>query len=175
MRAYIGFDDTDNHDSDFGTGKVARRFENLMPEGCHMWGVVRQQLLFDERIPYTSHNSAAHHLLDHIKSAAPGSDPGLCFGEGDFLAWASVRNTNCYTERMAASGTIFPVRRNNALGCADGCCGVANFLDKLDRHGTGFLTYGAGRHGRHRVTVMGNAILPASRGENRERLGKEKS
>jgi hypothetical protein len=95
LRVYIGFDDTDNQDSDFGTGKIARRFENIMPEGCHMWGVVRQQLLIDERIPYTSHNSSACVVIDlsepslkddlifmaseYIeREAAPGSDPGLC-------------------------------------------------------------------------------------------------
>jgi hypothetical protein len=48
----------------FGTGKIARRFEDIMPEGCRMWGVVRQQLLVDERIPYTSHNSSACVVVD---------------------------------------------------------------------------------------------------------------
>ena len=101
MRAFIGFDDTDNKDSDFGTGKIARHIENLLPEGCSLWGVVRQQLLFDERIPYTSHNSSACAVVDfsdpahkdkllsiainHIENrSASGSDPGLCFAcEGD--------------------------------------------------------------------------------------------
>jgi hypothetical protein len=101
MRGYIGFDDTDNKDSDIGTGKVARHFENVLPKGCSLWGVVRQQLLFDERIPYTSHNSSACAIVDfpdpalrdnlisiavdHIeRESAPGSDPGLCFAcEGD--------------------------------------------------------------------------------------------
>jgi hypothetical protein len=101
MKVYIGFDDTDTHDSDFGTGKVARRFEKMLPEGCRMWGVVRQQLLVDERIPYTSHNSSACAVIDisdpamkdilismgvdHIERAsAEGSDPGLCVAcEGD--------------------------------------------------------------------------------------------
>jgi len=96
MRIYIGFDDTDVLESEYGTGKVARRYEKLLPGGCRLWGVVRQQLLIDPRIPYTSHNSSACAVLDveepslapallslaanHIeKSAAPGSDPGLCF------------------------------------------------------------------------------------------------
>jgi len=101
MRLYIGIDDTDNIDSDFGTGKIARRFENIVPEGCSVWGVVRQQLLFDERIPYTSHNSSACIIVDvsdpeqidnllsiavdHIEhKSASGSDPGLCLArEGD--------------------------------------------------------------------------------------------
>ena len=101
MRAFIGFDDTDNKESEFGTGKIARHIENLLPEGCSLWGVIRQQLLFDERIPYTSHNSSACAIVDfsdparkgnllsiainHIESkSASGSDPGLCFAcEGD--------------------------------------------------------------------------------------------
>jgi hypothetical protein len=96
MKIYIGFDDTDSLDCEYGTGKVARWFSGDLPEGCRMWGVVRQQLLVDEAIPYTSHNSsacvvvetsgngrlvrelaerAAKHLERH---AAPGSDPGVC-------------------------------------------------------------------------------------------------
>jgi tRNA(Ile2) C34 agmatinyltransferase TiaS len=95
MRAYIGFDDTDNLDSEFGTGKLARRYEALIPEDCRVWGVVRQQLLVDPGIPYTSHNSSAcvivdftdpsladrliHLAIDHIeRKSARGSDPGLC-------------------------------------------------------------------------------------------------
>ena len=95
MRVYIGFDDTDVVNSDYGTGKVARRFEKVLPEGCKIWGVVRQQLLVDPAIPYTSHNSSAcvvvdcpdASYVDALKSAAikhieamslPGSDPGLC-------------------------------------------------------------------------------------------------
>jgi hypothetical protein len=95
MRIYIGFDDTDILDSDYGTGKLTRRFERMLPEGCTLWGVVRQQLLVDDRIPYTSHNSSACAMVDvddpaflnvliakaveHIeKESAVGSDPGLC-------------------------------------------------------------------------------------------------
>ena len=51
MRVYIGFDDTDNITADRGTGKLARWFESELPEGCRMEGVVRQQLLVDDRIP----------------------------------------------------------------------------------------------------------------------------
>ncbi len=96
MKVYIGFDDTDTADAEMGTGKLARRFEALLPEGCRLWGVVRQQLLVDDRIPYTSHNSSAcavillrepaqsdellERAVTHIeKESAPGSDPGLCF------------------------------------------------------------------------------------------------
>jgi len=95
MRVYVGFDDTDTLDSEYGTGKLVRRFERVLPEGCSLWGVVRQQLLFDERIPYTSHNSSACAIIDlpdpslmselisravdHIEQeSTEGSDPGLC-------------------------------------------------------------------------------------------------
>jgi hypothetical protein len=64
MRIYIGFDDTDTVGSDRGTGKVARWFEHILPEGCRLWGVVRQQLLRHESIPFTSHNSAACIVVD---------------------------------------------------------------------------------------------------------------
>ncbi|MCE5335663.1 MAG: hypothetical protein LLG06_13850 [Desulfobacteraceae bacterium] len=95
IRAYVGFDDTDNIDADRGTGKLARWFEKRLPEGCGVWGVVRQQLLVHESIPYTSHNSSAcvvvempdsSALADIVSRAAShleefaleGSDPGLC-------------------------------------------------------------------------------------------------
>jgi len=95
MKLYVGFDDTDNAEATIGTGKLARHFEALLPENCRVWGVVRQQLLVDPAIPYTSHNSSACVVLDvpdpslietlleradkHIsRESLPGSDPGLC-------------------------------------------------------------------------------------------------
>jgi hypothetical protein len=96
MKIYLGFDDTDSLDSDYGTGKVARWFADELPDGCRLWGVVRQQLLVDDAIPYTSHNSSACFVIEstrngallreladravkHIeRHAAAGSDPGLC-------------------------------------------------------------------------------------------------
>jgi hypothetical protein len=96
MKIYLGFDDTDSLDSEYGTGKVARWFAEDLPTGCRLWGVVRQQLLVDDAIPYTSHNSSACLIIEssrngsllgeladraekHLKRhAAAGSDPGLC-------------------------------------------------------------------------------------------------
>jgi hypothetical protein len=96
MKIYMGFDDTDSLDCEYGTGKVARWFSSELPEGCRMWGVVRQQLLVDDAIPYTSHNSAACLVIEtsgngsllneltaraatHLeRHAADGSDPGMC-------------------------------------------------------------------------------------------------
>jgi hypothetical protein len=95
VRVYVGFDDTDVKDADRGTGKLARWFEDEIPEVCHVWGVVRQQLLVNDLIPYTSHNSSAcvvvecpesvslevltDRAISHIeRHFIYGSDPGLC-------------------------------------------------------------------------------------------------
>lgn len=147
IRAYIGFDDTDNADTDFGTGKIARRFENILPEGCHMWGVVRQQLLVDDRIPYTSHNSSACVVIDfsdislkeslisraaeYIEhESADGSDPGLCCAcEGDYaltelISFGRVCTKRIVTQRdalQAASG----VHLSGHGGTNDGIIGAA--------------------------------------------------
>ncbi len=95
MRIYIGFDDTDVVGATRGTGKLARWFEDKLPDGCNLWGVVRQQFPQDERIPYTANNSSAcvvidveasvsmddlieratTHIVEHFMD---GSDPGLC-------------------------------------------------------------------------------------------------
>jgi hypothetical protein len=95
MKVYLGFDDTDTHDSAYGTGKLVRWFQGAMPEGWDCLGVVRQQLFVCDEIPYTSHNSAAcliaeipepdllneaiERAVNHLKQfAMDGSDPGLC-------------------------------------------------------------------------------------------------
>jgi tRNA(Ile2) C34 agmatinyltransferase TiaS len=95
MKVYVGFDDTDVAGADRGTGKLARWFENKLPQGVYMWGAVRQQFPVLEGIPYTSKNSsaclilevpdtdligeiidrAAAHIQEHF---IEGSDPGLC-------------------------------------------------------------------------------------------------
>lgn len=95
MRVYLGLDDTDTKDSNRGTGKLARWFQNALPDTCRIWGVVRQQLLVSPEIPFTSHNSSACIIIEmpedfplqslieravaHIEEYfLIGSDPGLC-------------------------------------------------------------------------------------------------
>jgi hypothetical protein len=99
VRFYVAFDDTDVLGAERGTGKVGRWFEDELPPSCRLWGVLRQQLLVDDAIPYTSHNSAAvcvidvagevdaEELADDLAERAvahlernwmDGSDPGLC-------------------------------------------------------------------------------------------------
>jgi len=99
LRLLIGVDDTDNAESR-GTGFRARELGRLIVEQglglCR--GISRHQLLFDPRIPYTSHNSSlcldvdAHNdrtseicacCRDYLlANSAPGSDAGLCI-----VAW----------------------------------------------------------------------------------------
>jgi hypothetical protein len=95
---YIGLDDTDNQGSR-GTGQLARAIAIDLMKDYAVLGVTRHQLLVDDRIPYTSHNSSAAIHLDNssatdllvlferVKSMmltdfVPGSDPGLCMASG---------------------------------------------------------------------------------------------
>lgn len=96
MKVLVCIDDTDNLETEWGTGKLASLLAEAME--AKGWGscehVTRHQLLVHPDIPYTSHNScmcfAADMKPDHIndfigyaedfllKESAPGSDPGLC-------------------------------------------------------------------------------------------------
>lgn len=129
IRAYLGFDDTDNATSPFGTGKLVRRFAASLPPEYRIWGIVRQQLLVDPAVPYTSHNSAACIVADlpepsflstlqemaigHLeREAAAGSDPGLaivCEGDPSLVALkafgeACTARIVTQEEAMAAAG-----------------------------------------------------------------------
>jgi len=90
----IGIDDTDNPDTR-GTGYRARCLAAELEEAglARIRGVTRHQLLLDDRVPYTSHNSSAclgaeagedmapliAYCRDYLlRIAAEGSDVGLC-------------------------------------------------------------------------------------------------
>lgn len=92
---FIGIDDTDNAESR-GTGRLAREIAGRLAGQYGLIGVTRHQLLFDSRIPYTSHNSSAAICLENsltdseldglqrqlsewiLADFQTGSDPGLC-------------------------------------------------------------------------------------------------
>jgi hypothetical protein len=100
MKILIAIDDTDNHQSR-GTGFRARQLAEKLSSGglANVSGITRHQLLVDERIPYTSHNSSACICADgaeiekiiyicrtFLKSeSAPGSDAGLCVAPEDLV------------------------------------------------------------------------------------------
>jgi tRNA(Ile2) C34 agmatinyltransferase TiaS len=94
MIYFVGMDDTDNLESR-GTGHLARQTAECLAEHFTIIGVVRHQLLFDRRVPYTKHNSSATIVLESrneleleslfrqvkecmLADFQPGSDPGLC-------------------------------------------------------------------------------------------------
>jgi tRNA(Ile2) C34 agmatinyltransferase TiaS len=94
MIFFIGMDDTDNTESR-GTGHLARQVAACLSVDYEILGVVRHQLLFDPRVPYTKHNSSAtivvkngkpvdlKGVFEQVKECMlsdfqPGSDPGLC-------------------------------------------------------------------------------------------------
>lgn len=147
LRWYIGLDDTDDLDSAFGTGRLARGLESLLPAGCRLRGVVRQQLLVDPRIPYTSHNSAACLVVDagegvqektlcslavgHIQTqSASGSDPGLCIARADedavsrltAFGLACTRRVVTQDEARSAAGRTYLEGHG---GTGDGIIGAA--------------------------------------------------
>jgi hypothetical protein len=91
---YIGIDDTDTLDS-VGTGEVARGLNDCLVNlgRVKSLGVSRHQMLVNEQIKYTSHNSAKgialninrpisdlyEPAINFMKNCfVPGSDPGLC-------------------------------------------------------------------------------------------------
>ncbi len=124
MTIFVGIDDTDSLDSR-GTNKLARALaEQLAPRyECRM--IVRHQLLFDERIPFTSHNGSAglwlepraaeltpsdlDSLFDELREAMlgdfiPGSDPGLCLTtdvSDELFAWGRRCQSEIVTQAEA--------------------------------------------------------------------------
>ncbi len=94
MDVFIGIDDTDNKESR-GTGHLARCIAESLSTQYPVSGILRHQLLFDPRVPYTAKNSCAAIILSPktlpdlksifnqieaimLENFQPGSDPGLC-------------------------------------------------------------------------------------------------
>ncbi|MBW2429315.1 MAG: hypothetical protein JRF56_10170 [Deltaproteobacteria bacterium] len=147
MKVYFGFDDTDNHDSTYGTGKLVRWFQSAMPEGYECLGVVRQQLFVCDEIPYTSHNSAAcliaemaapdllneaiEKAANHLRRyAMEGSDPGLCVvTEFDSAIESLIDFGHCCTRSVAtqrqAIGAAEKAHLSGHGGTYDGIIGAA--------------------------------------------------
>jgi hypothetical protein len=91
---YVGIDDTDTEDTP-GTNQLARALVDAVRDDYRPLLILRHQLFFDPRVPYTSKNGSASILLeargavstgtliDRLRERMlawfkPGSDPGLC-------------------------------------------------------------------------------------------------
>ena len=120
LKVFFGFDDTDTRDSLYGTGKLVRWFQNELPGACRCLGVVRQQLLVSDAIPYTSHNSSAcliaevpeadllpemiDRAANHLRHfAMDGSDPGLCVAAETDASLASLVEFGHFCARAVAT------------------------------------------------------------------------
>ena len=112
-----------------------------------MEGVVRQQLLVDERIPYTSHNSSACVMIDapdassvtmltdraieHLKRhSLEGSDPGLCIAcEGNGSLAGLIAFGRTCTSRVVTQKEALEAAAKSHLsghgGTNDGIIGAA--------------------------------------------------
>lgn len=191
MRAYVCFDDTDTLDCGRGTGKLARWFEEELPDGCAIWGVLRQQLLVDPAIPYTSHNSSACAVVEisdrraldtlieraaaHIvRHSVDGSDPGLCVAcEGD-AALATLMEfgrtaATSVTSQAEAIEAARGVHLSGHGGTNDGIIGAAAGVGLTAAGWSGrFIEYGRLRDYPQRVPVGtleadGMVLLPLDR------------
>lgn len=134
----IGIDDTDNLESR-GTGFHARCLVEALQDGgvATAIGVTRHQLFFDDRIPYTSHNSSAcisvashvpetdllgfcrTHMLDN---AIDGSDIGLCLATP-----AQAANVVDYARRAKCDVLNQQLARDTAAAAdiaLEGLCGT---------------------------------------------------
>jgi hypothetical protein len=176
MRIYVGFDDTDTVDSEWGTGKVARWLEGELPHGYRLWGVVRQQLLVDDAIPYTSHNSSACAILEAVNGASTdelaaaaiahlekhyiaGSDPGLCIvpevhpALSSLMRFGRLCTAKIVTQedaRLAASGA----RLSGHGGTEDGIIGAAAAVGLTATGWSGrFIEFGRLRNFPERVRI----------------------
>jgi hypothetical protein len=147
MKLLVGFDDTDVVGCGRGTGKLARWFAQKLPEGITLHGAVRQQLPIIEGIPYTSRNSAACLILDHVEPEqvqpvidraadhihehfVDGSDPGLCVVPVDSSSIDALINfgrlacTRIVTQKEAMA-SVNGFHLSGHGGTADGIIGAA--------------------------------------------------
>ncbi len=120
----VGIDDTDSLESR-GTNKLARELARQVATKFRCRAIVRHQLLFDPRIPFTSHNGSAclwleareddvtkaelTVLFDELRAGMladfiPGSDPGLCLAthiSPEITAWGQRCQQDVVTQAEA--------------------------------------------------------------------------
>lgn len=94
---YVGIDDTDTLETR-GTNQLAKALTCMFRPWLRPLSIVRHQLFFDPRVPYTSKNGSASLLFEResdmsldelferlsramLDDFIPGSDPGLCVTE----------------------------------------------------------------------------------------------
>jgi hypothetical protein len=185
MDLLLGIDDTDVLGHQPGTGRVARELgAHLQQAGlARQVGVVRQQLLVDPRIPYTSHNSPACLILDAAAGgngaadrlfeeaaryvaahSAAGSDPGLGLAEraavaGEIVAFGYRAGSEVLTKEEASeTGRRAGIRLRELGGTGGGIIGALAAVGlTADGNAGRFLELGGGL--RHLGGVVPAAVL----------------
>lgn len=121
---FVGIDDTDTIDTR-GTNKLAIQIVHELREHFRCHWIARHQMLYDERIPYTSKNGSASIVLEAtgtkdvhwlreqfekimLREFIVGSDPGLCVVEhtskepiGALVEWAQLCQREIVTREAA--------------------------------------------------------------------------
>lgn len=171
MEWLLGIDDTDVLGHKPGTGRLARELGAHLVEAAdiRLVGVVRQQLLVDPRIPYTSHNSPACVVLEAADSAAvasrifavamayvlahcaSGSDPGVCLAPRVGLP-AAVTAFGIHASHVVLAkddaeriATEYDLRLAPLAGTGDGIIGALAAVGLTAGGDAGrFLDYGGG-------------------------------
>jgi hypothetical protein len=143
-RILIGIDDTDNLESR-GTGFRARDLaRGIERQGLGILkGITRHQLLFDRRIPYTSHNSSACLELECsdiegitefskqylLRESAPGSDAALAVAlfervEPEIVEWGWRAKKEILTQEEARRlAEKYGIHLEGLTGTKDGIIG----------------------------------------------------
>ena len=149
MQLLLGLDDTDTLDSEMGTGKISRKLAGRLESGfagLSLVGSVRQQLLLDERVPFTTHNSSAtlvfdadapdvdavvEHAVAYVTDvAAEGSDPGICVASASEVTDAVVSFGLRAKEELVSKTDAYAVAREEDVfleeygGTGDGVIGA---------------------------------------------------
>lgn len=139
----VGIDDTDSLESR-GTNKLARELARQVSAKYRCRAIVRHQLLFDERIPFTSHNGSAclwlesrdgdataedlATLFDELRAGMlsdfiAGSDPGLCLAThaaDDVRVWGQRCQREIVTQAEAHEIAVRCGARLEGLGGTSG-------------------------------------------------------
>lgn len=139
----VGIDDTDSVESR-GTNKLARALAERVATKFRCRAIVRHQLLFDPRVPFTSHNGSAclwleareghvaepelATLFDDLRAGMladfiPGSDPGLCMAthvSPEITAWGRRCQQEIVTQAEAYELAACRGLRLEGLGGTNG-------------------------------------------------------
>jgi len=139
---FIGLDDTDTLETR-GTGHLARMIAVELAGDLRIAGVVRQQLLVDDRVPCTKNNSCATILVDQeadlndifervkalmLADFVPGSDPGLCVAGSvppDVVAFGKQAQRELVSQDAAKQlAARYNLRLEGLGGTSDGVIGA---------------------------------------------------